>query len=443
MAKLKKISAAFIAFIMIISMVGCGDTSWAAKIDGYEVRAGIYIYFSYDAYLQALEKIKAEGVDTEDKKAVKKAKVENVPILEWVENETTKQLSKFVAVEREFEKLELSLSEDELKEIKQTVSSFMDANGKTFEENGVGEQSIKDIITSSYKGVAVFKKYYDIGGLNSVTEKDLKDYYLDNNARVKYIQMALMDGSGNLLEGDDKEERIEMAESYLQRLKDGEDIDDLLIEYSEFSAALVSEAAAATATDENGETLAETTTVTTSVTSIEETETTEVEGGTDEDLDSETLEDEETSETTSEEEEDTDISLVETTTTNPYLNEVIIQKVTTSVVVEENESEETTTVNYRPSKKSNEAIFSDAVVGKPFLVKEDDACYIILKLDIGERMTDDDLWSQQAIDSLIGLLYYDEYDEMIVSLADKFEINRNEEAYKRYNPHKYDFDLGY
>lgn len=441
MAKLKKISAAFIAFIMIISMVGCGDTSWAVKIDGYEVRAGIYIYFSYDAYTQALEKIKAEGVDTEDKKAVKKAMVENVPILEWVQNEATKQLSKFVAVEREFDKLELSLSEDELKEIKQNVSSFMDANGEKFEENGVGEQSIKDIITSSYKGEAVFKKYYEIGGLNSVTEKQLKDYYLENSARVKYIQMSLMDGSGNLLEGDEKEKRIEMAEGYLQRLKDGEDIDDLLIEYSEFSAALVSEAAAATATDVNGETLAPTTTVTTtSVTTVEETETTEVEGGTDEDLNSETLEDEETSVTTSEEEEDTDISLVETTTTNPYLNEVIIQKITTPVSVEKDESEETTTVNYRPSKKSNEAIFGSAVIGKPFLVEEDDACYIILKLDIEERMNDDDLWSEQAKDSLTSYLYYEEFDEMIVSWADKFEIDRNDEAYKRYNPHKYDFE---
>lgn len=440
MAKLKRISAAFIAFIMIISMVGCGDTSWAVKIDGYEVRAGIYIYFSYDAYMRALEKIKADGVDTEDKKAVKKAKVENVPILEWVQNETTKQLSKFVAVEREFEKLQLTLSEEELVEIKQNAANFMDSYGEIFENNGIGEQSIKDVITSSYKGEAVFKKYYDIGGLNSVTEKQLKDYYLDNNARVKYIEMALSDGAGNPLEGKDKEERIEMAEEYLQRLKDGEKINDLIIEYSKFSAALVSEAAA-TATDENGETLAPTTTVTTtSVTTTEETGASEVVTGTDGDSDTTNSETEgsDIDETTVE--DDSDLSLEETTTTNPYLNEAIIQKVTAPAAAEENESDETTTVNYRPSKKSNEAIFSDAVIGEPFLIQEDEACYIILKLDIEERMTEDDLWSEQAIESVIYSLYYEEYDEMIVSLADKYEIVKNDAAYKRYNPHGYDFE---
>lgn len=434
MVRLKRVSAAFLALIMIISMVGCGDTSWAVKIDGFEVRAGIYLYYSLNSYTMALEKLKEEGIDTKNKKEVKKAKVENIPILDWVQKETTEQLVRFVAIEREFDRLELSFDEDELTEIRQNTDNFMDRFEDMSEKNGIGEQSIRDVIASSYKADAILRKHYGIDGLNSITEQQYKDFYLENNARVKYIQMSLRDGSGELLEGKDKEERIKMAEEYLQRLKDGESIDDLLNEYSEFSSALVSEAAAATATDENGETMA---TTTTTVTTTEEIETTDVETNIDEESNSETSEDEETTITTPEED---DIDSEETT--KPFENEVIIQKATTPESLDEEESDETTTVNYRPSKKSNEAIFGDAVVGNPFLIQEDDACYIILKLDIKERMTEDDLWSEQIKDSILYTLYYDKYDEMLTEISDKYEVNKNEAAYKKYNPHKYKIDMG-
>jgi hypothetical protein len=392
--------------------------------------------------MTALDKLQDKGIDTENKKEVKKAKIDDIPVLEWVQNETTKQLKKYVAIEREFERLELSFSDDELLEIKQNIASIMDSYGDMLAKNGIGEQSIKDVITSNYKNDLIMRKYYGIGGLKSVTEQQLKDYYIDNYARIKYIKVDLKDGSGNLLEGNDKEDRIKMAEEYLQRLKDGESIDDLIDEYSEFTESLASEAAAATATGENGETLETTTVTTTSVTTTEITDTSEEVTKTDENSNEETDEDE-TSVTTIESSDDEDTNnSEETTTTNPYKNEAIVRKVTTAEQSDEDESDETTTLNYSPSKKSNEAIFGDAIIGKPFLVQEDDACYIILKLDIEERMTNDDLWSEQMKDSIMYNLYYDEYDEMIDEIADKYEVVKNEAAYDRYNPQKYEFDFG-
>ena len=57
-------------------------------------------------------------------------------------------------------------------------------------------------------------------------------------------------------------------------------------------------------------------------------------------------------------------------------------------------------------------------------------------------MTNDDLWSEQMKDSIMYNLYYDEYDEMIDEIADKYEVVKNEAAYDRYNPQKYEFDFG-
>ena len=80
----------------------------------------------------------------------------------------------------------------------------MDSYGDMLAKNGIGEQSIRMLLGSNYKNDLIMRKYYGIGGLKSVTGQQLKDYYIDNYARIKYIKVDLKDGSGNLLEGNDR-----------------------------------------------------------------------------------------------------------------------------------------------------------------------------------------------------------------------------------------------
>mgnify|MGYP003213735813 CR=1 FL=1 len=54
--KAKKILTGIIASAMVLSCAGCGtgkSTAYALTVDGYQVKAGVYIYYQYTAFQEA------------------------------------------------------------------------------------------------------------------------------------------------------------------------------------------------------------------------------------------------------------------------------------------------------------------------------------------------------------------------------------------------------
>ena len=67
MNKFKKLSALATAGIMAVSFAGCGEsTSTGMNIDGTDVRAGIFIFYTMSAYYEASNLISEDGTDTTD-----------------------------------------------------------------------------------------------------------------------------------------------------------------------------------------------------------------------------------------------------------------------------------------------------------------------------------------------------------------------------------------
>ncbi len=236
MSLIKKLAAALLTLSMILSVTACADTSWAAKSDDFQVRAGIYIYYTINAYYEAQSKL------TEDQKDLFSAKIEDKDAKTWIKDNATKKLKDYIAIENKFDELGLELSESDNNKIKISADSVWNQNGELFEKNGINAQSITDIFANSYKSDLVFKKYYGTDGLEEVSEKDLEAYYNDNNVRVKYIAIQLKDGEGNLFKSADKAKAMEMAEDYKSRAT-VDNFDALIKEYNDYYAEEVKKAA--------------------------------------------------------------------------------------------------------------------------------------------------------------------------------------------------------
>ena len=86
-------------------------------------------------------------------------------------------VQKYIAVEMEFENLGLSLTDDEIAEIETSMESYWGYYGEFYSENGIGEESFKDIMTLNYKSSAVFSAYYGEDGSFEVPEDDMLSYY--------------------------------------------------------------------------------------------------------------------------------------------------------------------------------------------------------------------------------------------------------------------------
>lgn len=444
MKAFKRALALAAAGALAIGVTSCGEnTANAMTIDGRDVRAGIYLYYTISAYSDAMSTLSDGGEEFENcettqdvKKIMKKANIDNVSAQEWIQNKAVEYCANYVEIEREYEELGFELTQDEQKQIEANAAASLETFGDFFKKTGIGQQSLEDIMASSYKQEAIWEYYYGEDGEKDIKDEELYDHYAENHLRIKYIEMPLKDGEGNLLKADGKEEIKEMAEDYLTRLdrKKGneadlmEEFDFLIDEHSAYVTSLSN--AAVTTTDASGNTVTTPTTAKittdengeTGTTETTTQETTEVTGGTTQTTGTETTE-----------------TTTETTTTTNALGydtaKERILAVSTTGTPEAEGAEETTTTEptYTPCEKVyNWAADDDTELLKPELIEDDECYYIVIKMDIEDRMTDDDLWSDSAKESVRSELYNQEFLDSINDAADKLTVERNEKAFRRY-----------
>lgn len=256
----KKAAAALLSLTMLFSLTACSDTTWAAKADGYKVNAGIYIYYTMMAYYDAQDKAGVENSEDSDsssaaetttatttatttKKDLFASRIDGMDVKTWIKETASEDVKKFIAIEKEFDALGLTLTDTQKTQINNALSNTWSVNSELFEKNGISEASMKQLIQSSYKQDAIFQSYYGAGGSEEVSQDELNRYIDENNARVKYIAIQLKDGEGNLFKSADKAKAMKMAEEYKERAA-AENFDDLITEYNDYYQKQVEEATA-------------------------------------------------------------------------------------------------------------------------------------------------------------------------------------------------------
>ena len=234
MSLIKKLSAVAVTAAMALSLASCGqDTTWGAKIDDTELRAGIFIYYQSDAFSRAYDHMIETDTD------VMALTIEGMSTKDWVNDQAIKGMQEFVAIENKFEELGLTFENKEEELAKANVEQWWEYVSEYFEGIGVSKESYLDVVINGEKKAAVFDYYYGEGGEKEVVEADIKAYLNDNFARIKYIDMPLKDGEGNLLKADGKAEIKAMAEEYIERMKNGEAFEDISNEYDEYYNGLI------------------------------------------------------------------------------------------------------------------------------------------------------------------------------------------------------------
>lgn len=458
MSVFKKISALLTAVGIAAACTGCSDTTYGLEVDGVKIPAGVYIYYANSAYSSALSMLAEENpdLDTTDQKAVKAATVEGVPTLQWIQDKATELCVNYAAVEKKFDELGLELDTETQDTIDLMVSYYWPSYEDVMIENGVSEDSFTKVMTSSYKSELLFDYYYGTEGEFGASEDELKEYYIDNNIRAQYVAFNLYDGEGNLLKSDGKAEMMDMVEEYEARVADAlanggveavmTEMNVIQDEYNAYCTSISNEAAGITE---------ETTTATTTeeaetTTSAEETEET-AEAGTDDSADEETTEAEESEMATAtdeygnvmvveDDETGTDTSAEEeseetTTTTVSYTNERII------AVINEEDYDDPADITYTPSEKVYNKLLEikGKDYGKPYIVEEDEVYYLVVRYDLAERATEEDLWTESQLYSVQISMFNDDFDEDVKEWSAALDVKKNDAAYKRYDPFKFTF----
>lgn len=270
MANFKKMSAVALCSAMALSLGACGnniagpDTTYAAVIDGYKVPAGVFIAMQMNSYYDAAYYTEPTDESEETTASTEAAEtaaseteattttaftdkvIEDKPVRDWINDEATKSMQEFVAVENKFDELGLSFEDNEKEKTKVYLDSIWEYYGPNYENAGISENSQLLIMLNSTKKNKIFDYYYAEGGQDEISEADIRAYLDENNKRINYIKMELKDGEGNLLKSEGKDEIKKMAEDYIKRIKGGEDFAAVSKEYSDYYDKLTADAAEST-----------------------------------------------------------------------------------------------------------------------------------------------------------------------------------------------------
>lgn len=413
MKKTNKFTAAAVSFALAVVSAGCSapgavtignNTKNAATIEGYDVPAGVFIAYELASYENAASQYYSSTNTMPTPKDVKKYHIEGTDASTWIQNQATEQCRQFVAIEKEYEKIGGSLTDEEQDQINESYKSFDEDTRKFYEENGISEESIKKIVAFSIKRNYIFEHYYGIDGPNGCSEDDLKNYFVENNARVKYIEIKTADGEGNAYDKDTIHELEKKADDYVKQInaeKDNADkmakMDELRTDYEEYAATITT-----AALDESGNPITTTTTAAATTTSGDATTT--------------------------------------TTTTDPYANERIVAKITTTTASPNTQATTTEPVEKTDSQKASEAFNNKIFAGDMVSYTaekyqyDDNTIYVVIKGDLEDRMNSDDLWSDDIKDQLIYQRYYQNFTDWIDEVAKSYTVDKNKSAYKRYEP---------
>ncbi|WP_147621174.1 hypothetical protein [Huintestinicola sp.] len=455
---IKKITAVAAAAAVMSSMTACGEnTTWGATIDGSDIPAGIFIYYLQSAYYSAQSKLNEENSASSDAvasadgttttAAVFSSQIDGKDAKTWIYDEATKSMQEYAAIEAKFTELGLTITADEKDAAKVYCDQTWDYAGEYYTKMGISEKSFTSLYLNSQKRDKVFKTIYSEGGEYAVSDDEIKTYLDENYAMINYIAMELKDGSGNLLKSDGKAEIMSMAESYVERYKNGEDFDALNAEYTAYYDNLKAEAEAAAAEEaanaaaDEAETEISTAEVTPSdaeaalednadeITDSAETAEDATEAPTEDTAEADETADtaEETAEadsSTTEEAADTtetsaDASAEETTDSGEQIssNKTVIEKSGTT-----------------PDSAVVSKVFDEMQKGDIQIIESSDSekYYIVLKMDVLET----DEYFLSAKDSLLYEMKSEDFDALITQWTEAQNVVKNQDAYKRYDPKK-------
>ncbi|MCR5718101.1 MAG: hypothetical protein K6F80_03575 [Oscillospiraceae bacterium] len=98
-------------------------------------------------------------------------------------------------------------------------------------------------------------------------------------------------------------------------------------------------------------------------------------------------------------------------------------------------------IYYTPSETAYNKLVSiqPADYGKMFIVEEDESYYLVIRYDIENRMNEDDLWTDSTRESAVSAMFSKTFEKELEDWAAAANVQRNEAAYKRYDPFKFDF----
>lgn len=421
MAKAKKITAALTAALLCTaSLTACSDTSYVMTVGDSKINAGIYIYnelteMSYQMTMMYYQ----NGI----KKDYFNQKVDGKAFDEYLSDYALTATKEYAAVVDKFNELGLTLSDEDIKSINDSISSTWDSQGEFYESEGISKESVKLALKGSKMREELFDHYYAEGGEEAVSDDEMVKYLDDNYLRYKSISFAKTkastDSSSSATDSSTdsaaaaNEEAKAKRDEFLEKTQgvSFDDFDSIIDEYNDYVASKKAKDSSS-ATDSNSS-ASDSSTASDETSSVAESDTSSTASD-----DTSSVSDSTADSSTAA--SDTDSSADSSSSApDPYANEKMMNYGTMD------DSQKDTT-NGKILKEVS-GMSTDVATA----YEDDNAYYILIKGDVKDRDTE---YAKDNHEDLLKEMKSDEFQKKLTSWVEKLDIKVNNKAIKRYTP---------
>lgn len=421
MAKAKKITAALTAALLCTaSLTACSDTSYVMTVGDSKINAGIYIYNELTEMSYQMTMMYYQNGITKD---YFNQKVDGKTFDEYLSDYALTATKEYAAVVDKFNELGLTLSDDDIKSINDSISSTWDSQGEFYESEGISKESVKLALKGSKMREELFDYYYAEGGEEAVSDDEMVKYLDDNYLRYKSISFAktkastdssssATDSSTDSADAANEEAKAKRDE-FLEKAQgvSFDDFDSIIDEYNDYVASKnATDSSSATDSDSSA---ADSSTTSDDTSSVAESDTSSTASD-----DTSSVSDSTADSSTAASDTDsfTDSS---SSAPDPYANEKMMNYGTMD------DSQKDTT-NGKILKEVS-GMSTDVATA----YEDDNAYYILIKGDIKDRDTE---YAKDNHEDLLKEMKSDEFQEKLTSWVEKLDIKVNNKAIKRYTP---------
>lgn len=229
-----RIAAIVLSAVMTVSLASCGEaTRYAAKSGDYSIPTGVYVVGlieGFDSFALNDETYKPNDA------AYWQTQVDGVTIEQKVTDYAKDYVYTYLAVEKKFDELGLTISEEELAAANKSFDDQWESLKSLYEPNGCGKESFVQATLNQYKRYRIFNELYKIGGEKEVPDAEVDEYIKQNFSLVKFTAASFYNADGTVMTDEEKQKLFEGMEDLAKKVNSGEDADEIIDKYNKDNA---------------------------------------------------------------------------------------------------------------------------------------------------------------------------------------------------------------
>lgn len=232
--KLKKLIAALLCAVMLLSFTACGSTPKVAiTVDGKDYGTGEYLAYLLDAFQQVyynggLYYYAQQGTDIWEQTYTYNDK--QVKLDEYLKLSTVDTIIRQKALENKLKEENVEYNEQTTENAKKMVDAVSEKTLLTF---GVSKESYEKMCMAYYRNeLSLFLAHYDKGGSKEVAETDVRTYFDENYISYKLISISQTDSNGTALSDEKQAQNKETLQKYLDMYNKNGDFNAVIAQYN-------------------------------------------------------------------------------------------------------------------------------------------------------------------------------------------------------------------